>query len=224
MWQPALRKGRKPIGEQLIETLTSDVASGALPPGAQLPPQRDLAYRLKIGVGTVTKVYAEARRRGLLTATVGRGSFVAGQTAGGKDGSNELFDFSRNISPHTVAAARLGDALMALRRRADLTDHLAYPPPAGVTAHRQAGAKWLASSSGFPNADWQHLIVCEGGQHAMTLAFASLCKPGDTVMTEAATFYGMKSLADQLGIRQTCPAAAATGVAVVVSFPRPLDV
>src|SRR6185295_16076844 len=112
VWQPTLRQGSRPIHEQLIDALTHDVASGALPPGAQLPPQRDLAYKLKIGVGTVTKVYAEARRRGLLTATVGRGSFVAGLAAAEK--RDDLIDFSRNVSPLTASAARLGDAFAAL--------------------------------------------------------------------------------------------------------------
>jgi len=202
MWQPALRKSSKPIYEQLIDALINDVASGALPPGAQLPPQRDLAYRLKIGVGTVTKAYAEARRRGLLTATVGRGSFIAG--ASGEVPATErdrIIDFSRNLSPTTAAAARLGDTLLALRRRADLAEHLSYAPPAGHTAHRRAGAQWLARSAGFTGADWQRLVVCEGGQHALALAFSSLCRAGDTVMTEAATFFGMKALAEQLGIR-----------------------
>jgi DNA-binding transcriptional MocR family regulator len=200
MWHPSLRQGAKPIHDQLIEALARDVASGALTPGAQLPPQRELAYRLKIGVGTVTKVYAEARRRGLLTATVGRGSFIAGRGTplAPADG---VVDFSRNISSFAPAAARLADTLAKLRRRADLIDHLAYPPPAGVTAHRQAGAKWLASSVDFAGADWQRLIVCEGGQRAMALAFASLSKPGDAVLTEAATFFGMKALAEHLGLR-----------------------
>jgi DNA-binding transcriptional MocR family regulator len=199
MWHPALRQGTKPIHDQLIDALARDVASGTLPPGTKLPPHRDLAYRLKIGVGTVTKVYAEARRRGLLTATVGRGSFIAGQVSSAED--TGLIDFSRNLSPMGLVATRFSDALSTLRRRSDLADHLTYPPPAGMASHRQAGAKWLAASVGLATVDWQRLIVCEGGQHAMALAFASLCKHGDTVLCESATFLGMKSLAEQLGLR-----------------------
>src|SRR5262245_53656291 len=133
MWHPALRQGTKPIHDQLIDALARDVASGALAPGTKLPPHRDLAYRLKIGVGTVTKVYTEARRRGLLTATVGRGSFIAGQVSSDED--TGLIDFSRNLSPMGLVATRFADALTALRRRGDLSDHLTYPPPAGMAAH-----------------------------------------------------------------------------------------
>ena len=199
MWQPSLREGSKPLHDQLMEALARDIAAGTLPAGAQLPPQRDLAYRLKIGVGTVTKFYTEARRRGLLTATVGRGSFVTGTAAASEDSG--IIDLGRNLMPFAPVIAHLGDALLAVRRRADLAEHLTYPPPAGMTAHRKAGAKWLAASADFTQADWQRLIVCEGGQHAMALTFASFCKPGDTVLTESATFFGMKALAEQLGLR-----------------------
>ena len=141
MWHPAVRKGAKPIYEQLIEGLERDVTSGVLATGAQLPPQRDLAYRLKIGVGTVTKVYAEARRRGLLTATVGRGSFIAGpsDSATQSDG-NRTIDFSRNITPRHAAAARLGDALSSLRRRSDPLH------PVSCSAHLQG---FLSSRRAF---------------------------------------------------------------------------
>jgi DNA-binding transcriptional MocR family regulator len=232
MWHPTLRKGTKPIYEQLIEGLEHDVAKGVLSPGHQLPPQRDLAYRLKIGVGTVTKVYAEARRRGLLTATVGRGSFIAGPSdEATKADGDRMIDFSRNLSPTAAAATHLAETLSTLRRRGDLTDHLSYAPPAGMTAHRQAAAKWLASSAGF-TADWQRLVICGGGQQAMTLAFAALCKAGDTVMTESATFFGMRALADQLGIRlqglkmdaqgltpEALDRAAASGAKILYTIP-----
>jgi DNA-binding transcriptional MocR family regulator len=153
---------------------------------------------LKIGVGTVTKVYAEARRRGLLTAHVGRGSFIAG--AGRTEESDQPIDLLHNVVSHAAARARLDAALLAVRKRADLSEHIGYAPPAGFDAHRQAGAKYLREFVGL-DADWRRLVVCQGGQHAMALAFSVLCRPGDVVLTEAATFAGMKTLAEQLGLR-----------------------
>ena len=55
-------------------------AYGELKPGERLPTHRDLAYRLGVTVGTVTRAYAEAQRRGLIEGHVGRGSFLAGLT------------------------------------------------------------------------------------------------------------------------------------------------
>ena len=49
---------------------------GALKPGDRLPPQRDLAFRLGVTTGTVTRAYAEAEKMGLLSGEVGRGSYL----------------------------------------------------------------------------------------------------------------------------------------------------
>ena len=46
------------------------------PPGTRLPPQRDLAYRLGVTVGTVSRAYALVAARGLVAGEVGRGTFV----------------------------------------------------------------------------------------------------------------------------------------------------
>ena len=78
MWQPALQSGPKPLYERLVLAMAQDIKTGQLAPGAKLPPQRDLAFRLGVSVGSVTRAYAEAERRGLLSAHVGRGSFVRG--------------------------------------------------------------------------------------------------------------------------------------------------
>ena len=42
----------------------------------RLPTHRDLAYRLGVTVGTISRAYSEAERRGLIGGEVGRGTFV----------------------------------------------------------------------------------------------------------------------------------------------------
>ena len=56
--------------------MAGDILSGKLNVGEKLPPHRDLAWRLKVTVGTVTRAYKEAEIRGLLSGEVGRGSYV----------------------------------------------------------------------------------------------------------------------------------------------------
>ncbi|WP_099447352.1 GntR family transcriptional regulator [Caulobacter sp. B11] len=80
-WSPVLPAGDAPIYERLVELLRADIASGRLAAGARLPPQRDLAHRLGLGLGTVTRAYVEAEKAGLVEAHVGRGSFVRGGAA-----------------------------------------------------------------------------------------------------------------------------------------------
>lgn len=202
LWVPEVADGPEPIYERLIAALERDMASGVLAPGTRLPPHRELAHRLKLGVGTVTRAYAEAESRGLIAAHVGRGSFVAekepprpGPPAAGGQG----IDLARNTPPFAPARRRLADALGKLRHRPDLEDHLHYAPPEGFEAHRRAGAAWLARTAGFADADWRRLVCCGGAQQGMTLALSTICRPGDTVMTESATFFGFKSLAEHAG-------------------------
>ncbi len=203
-WMPELAAGPEPIYERLIAALERDVASGRLAPGSKLPPHRELAHRLKLGVGTVTRAYAEAESRGLIAAHVGRGSFVADRApvqpgAGAAGGQN--IDLARNTPPFGPAARRLAETLGKLRHRPDLAEHLHYAPPEGLEAHRRAGAAWLARTANFADLDWRRIVCCGGAQQGMTLALSTVCRPGDTVMTESATFFGFKSLAEHAGYR-----------------------
>ncbi|MGH6961873.1 MAG: GntR family transcriptional regulator, partial [Dongiaceae bacterium] len=63
----------------IVDALAADVEHGRLRDGDRLPTHRDLAYRLGLTVGTVTRAYAEAERRGLVQGEVGRGTYVRRQ-------------------------------------------------------------------------------------------------------------------------------------------------
>src|SRR5215472_2753581 len=75
-WVPDLTPYNGPRYRALAEALAADVREGRLPVGARLPTHRDLAWRLGVTVGTVSRAYAEAERRGLIGGEVGRGTFV----------------------------------------------------------------------------------------------------------------------------------------------------
>jgi DNA-binding transcriptional MocR family regulator len=53
-------------------------------------------------------------------------------------------------------------------------------------------ADWVARSSGVV-ARAERVMLTAGAQQAMALAFAAVCRPGDTVLCEAATYFGMKT-------------------------------
>src|SRR3546814_13092922 len=86
-WQPDISKGSAPVYERLVSALESGVRDGRLVPGDRLPPQRDLAHRLSLSVGTVSRAYVEAERRGFISSHVGRGSFVADRARPPESGS-----------------------------------------------------------------------------------------------------------------------------------------
>ncbi len=86
-WAPVLHRGSEPGNDDrplylsVADAISKAVAEGALRPGDQLPTHRALAQQLVVTVGTVTRAYAEAERRGLIAGQIGRGTFVrAGRT------------------------------------------------------------------------------------------------------------------------------------------------
>src|SRR5260370_29497153 len=75
-WQPDLAQQRGPLYRAIADALASDIRAGRLPVGTRLPTHRDLAWNLKVTVGTVTRAFAEAERRDLISGEVGRGPIV----------------------------------------------------------------------------------------------------------------------------------------------------
>lgn len=195
-WTPKLSAVRSgPLYRALVEALAEDVQGGRLAPGTRLPPQRDLAHALGISVGAVTRAYDVAARRGLVSAHVGRGTFVVDRSNNGapQDG---VIDLTTNIAP-LVAFDLAAEATASLRRLPSLADRLSYLPPWGLDVDRRAGTEWLTRTAGFERLDWRTLICCGGAQSAMTIALAALCQPGDPILCEALTFSGAKMLATQ---------------------------
>lgn len=230
-WTPTLQDDADTVSGRLLAALRRDIEQGHLSPGTRLPPHRDLAHRLGIGIGTVTSVYGEAARQGLLTATVGRGSFVT-DSAPRSDRGGDVIDLSRNIPPLGSAQRRMSAALARLSKRSDLSGLLDYAPPAGIDTHRRTAATWLRRVSGLADARPDRLIVTTGAQQAMTLAFDALCRPGDTIMTEAASYFGVRSIAQAGGyatvglamdeeglLPEALERAAAAGARVLYTLP-----
>src|SRR5215212_6804537 len=113
MWTPDLSRREGPRYAAIVEAIAEDVESGRLKPGDRMPTHRDMAGHLGVTVGTVTRAYAEAARRGLLVGETGRGTFVrSGILGAGLAESEEeaVIDLSLN-NPPPSAGGLLGHAL-----------------------------------------------------------------------------------------------------------------
>ncbi len=212
-WRPDISKGNAPVYERLVAALEKDVRDGRLVPGDRLPPQRDLAHRMSLSVGTVSRAYVEAERRGFISSHVGRGSFVADRArphSSPKDAGP--LDMAHNVPPLDPAERWIGEGLTRVRQRADLATAVNYAPPEGLGSIREAGASWLNRRHGVVRATADRVIQCNGGQHGLALAFAALARPGDTILCEAATYPGIRTLADHAGYRLRGVAMDARGI------------
>lgn len=208
IWAPEIDEhGDTPLYQSIADAIERDVAAGELPAGARLPTHRRLAEALDVTVGTVTRGYAEAERRGLIVGEVGRGTFVLGERRAGHGWAEtrvEAAHVDMSLSlPLDLPVERLAftRTLRAIADEgADLSSRLLrYRPDTAAARHREAGARWIERTGLDAGAD--RVVVTAGIQHALTVAFSNLLRPGDTVLTARLTYPGAKALARMLGLR-----------------------
>ena len=85
-----------PIYAQLVDKIKLGILSGELPPGAKLPPVRELAMEAGVNPNTMQRALAELERRGLVNAQRTAGRFVTEDTAA-------LSEMRRSLSETIVA-------------------------------------------------------------------------------------------------------------------------
>lgn len=204
IWVPQMGGRKGPRYLAIVEALAEDVTAGRLPLGCRVPTHRELADRLGVTVGTVSRAYAEAARRGLVSGEVGRGTFVRGapETEGLEEAAEGLVDLGQNHPPDPPARpqrAALQAALAFLTARGDAGRLLDYPAAGGNAGDREAGASWIARAGVAAAAD--DVLVCTGSQHGLTVVLATLLEPGDLLLTESLTYAGVKAVAGLLHLR-----------------------
>lgn len=65
-----------PIYLQILARLRSDIAGGVYPPGAKLPPVREMALEAGVNPNTMQRAFAELERDGLVYTQRTSGRFV----------------------------------------------------------------------------------------------------------------------------------------------------
>jgi DNA-binding transcriptional MocR family regulator len=204
-WTPDLQGRVGPRYRVIADAIADDVAGGRLTAGTRLPTHRDLAYTLGVTVGTITRAYAEAEKRGLIGGEVGRGTFVLGQV---QPPVVDSPDWPVSVSPSAVILTTIlpeqNDAIQALQTTLaelaasnDLASLVTYAPHAGFPAHRAAGAEWMQRWHRL-NATPDEVVLATGAQNATAVALGALLRPGDVILTERLTNYGLKVLCPTL--------------------------
>ncbi len=212
-WTPALEKREGPRYLAIAEAIAADIAAGRLTPGDRLPPQRQLAERLELDFTTVARGYVEAAKRGLVESVVGRGTFVrrAAMVRGEPAPGRSRADFTMNMppepeDPELLSRMREGFASVA----GDLELLLRYQGFGGSPADKDAATAWLGRRALVPAQD--RLFVTPGAHGAMVGIFSLLARPGETILCEAITYPGVRSIAAQLGLQLVGVEADGDGV------------
>jgi DNA-binding transcriptional MocR family regulator len=198
VWLPRLAVHGGPRFLQIADALQAAMADGSLKPGDRLPPQRQLAAQLNLDLTTVTRAYDEARRRHLLEGRGARGTYVAAP----KVELTSVLDLSMNTPPPPAGVDfddLLKQGLSQVMMGADTALLMTYHLGGGSDSDRKAGARWLEPM--FGSLDSAQVVVCPGAQAAIAALILALTKPGDVILTEPASYPGLRTAATQFGRR-----------------------
>ena len=196
-WMPPRDPLDYPQYLSLAAALERDIASGALPVGTKLPPQRALADYLDLHFTTVTRAYALCREKGLIYGEVGRGTFVAPRTEY-EEAGNDAIELGvvlgfPGVTKLVVDAAR---EVMANRYCREL---FSYTDRMGMPHQRAACVHWLAHRGIATDPD--HTTIFAGAQNAITTALLSLFHVGDALATDAFTYANLLHAAHLAHVR-----------------------
>jgi len=200
-WLPVLSETEGPRYLAFVQALENDVQTGVLKPGTRLLPQRDMANQLGLSVGTVSRAYAEAESRGLISGEVGRGTFVQRRRppTSVKGHAQATINLALNVPPSTGEHELIASVLSEILADGALSPLLGYLPHQGLPSHREIMADWLTAFG--IKADTVNLFITHGGQHALSIALNMVAAPKAMVLTERFTYSGMIALSAQNGYR-----------------------
>jgi len=203
-------RSSRPLYGHLVSLLESAISRGELPSGSRVPPERELAQRLRISRTTVVSAYRELESRGLLRGYVGRGTFVCaapdptgapfawrGKIAAAalRSSDSTLRDTIRHSSNAKLLSLAAGEpaidcfpteAFQQAINHVIANDGLAvwrHGPTEGQPALREA----IAERFGLPA---ESVLVLAGAQQGLDLLARCLIDPGDAVIIDRPGYLG----------------------------------
>jgi DNA-binding transcriptional MocR family regulator len=214
---------------RVVQDLRGLVAVAA--PGTRLPSVRELTVRHQASPVTVTEGIRRLVAEGLIEARPGKGTFVAappvvrpapdlswqtvalGARRPGEDEMQALLALPRSgaiplsggyLDAGLQPAAALGSALARAARQPAAWQR-------GPVEGREDLRDWFAREAGAGlRAD--DMVICPGGQAALSTALRALTAPGDTLLVESPTYLGALAAARAAGLRLVPVPADADGV------------
>lgn len=202
-WKPTVNREDRPIYQALATRLERDIAEGRLVPGTKLPPQRELADYLDVNPSTISKAFKVAELKGLLSATVGSGTYVSYDALSNvyllsEEKPKHLIEMGA-VLPDRVSYKPLHELLQSMLQEEDYAKWFGYSRP-GDSLWQKDAAVTLMKRAGV-NTTSEHILFSNGGQNAIAATLASLCQHGDRIGVDHHTYPGLKTAAAMLGIQ-----------------------
>ena len=205
----------KRLYEQTADRIQNLIQQGTLKPGDRLPSVRKLRQQLSISTSTVLEAYRLLEDRGLISARPQSGYYVRQTALQQPDEPDTTTPPKQVYSVDTSLAFRVMNAIrdpqiLKLGAAIPSTDHLpldtlnrlmsqvirqqparahAYDIPPGCPELRYEIAKRMLTAGCSVNPD--HIVTTNGTFEAVYLSLRAVTRPGDTVVIESPTYYGL---------------------------------
>jgi DNA-binding transcriptional MocR family regulator len=202
-WKPKIAQTNKPLYIAIAEQLEHDIKSGTLLPGTQLPPQRELADFLDINVSTISRAFKVCTQKGLLSSTIGSGTFVsydslANLNLAPQQNLPSLIEMG-SVIPEDTSYEEITQILKKMMEEPKFGRLFGYGNLAATLWQKEAAVKLIARAGYQTTTD--SLLPATGGQNAIAAILAGLFHTGDRIGTDPLTYPGIKSAAKMLGIQ-----------------------
>jgi len=211
--------------ERLAQRLRGQIQRGVLRAGERLPSLRRLGRDQRISLATAIEAYLQLEREGLIEARPRSGYYVRAATLpapraaiahrlsrapqpirnpallGVLDvlGRKDVIPLhAATPAPSLLPTAALASAVTRAMRR-DAAAALSYAIPQGLPALRQRIAQRYAQCG--VDVDPDEVIVTAGAMEAISLALRTVARPGDVVIMETPTYYGLLQAVAAQGLR-----------------------
>ena len=179
--------------EAIASDVEAAISAGALAPGAELPPIRELAGQLGVNANTVAAAYRLLRQRGAVETAGRRGTRVRNRPATTPRSLRGIAvpSGARDLSTGNPNPALLPIAGLSTRRSAPV---LYGDPP--VSAELAEFARTSLTADGVPA---EHIAVTAGALDGIERVLAAHLRPGDRVAVEDPGWANLLDLLAALG-------------------------
>jgi DNA-binding transcriptional MocR family regulator len=211
--------------EQVAERILQLIEGGTLRPGQRVPSVRELSTQQGVSVSTVLQSYRKLENAGWIEARPQSGYYVRQshqslppepeatqppfqatsvsiselvmQVMQSSSRSGMIQLGAATLCPDMMPTRQLYRAMAAVTRR---TPHLAvaYDIPPGCEALRVQIARRSMNAGCTLTPD--DLVITCGCQEALNLCLRAVAKPGDTILLESPTYYGVLQIIESLGM------------------------
>ena len=223
---PMSSAASQPLYLKIANNVEGMIDAGTLRPGDRIPSVRNLSCQHKVSAPTVLQAYMILESRRLIEAKPRSGFYVRSRLADGLSTPtlsrrtphskslskfpplmslvNDVTtpDFVRlggaNPSPELLPARKLARIIGSVSRQYPLNS-INYDPVPGCPRLRAELSRRSMDWGCYLEPD--QFVITTGATEGLHLALAAVTKPGDTVMVESPTYYGLLSILSHLRLR-----------------------